>query len=139
MEKNIILKGNKNMSYSEDSIKMILPAKPEYVSVARLTVSGIASRLGFDFEAIEDIKVSVAEVCNKIISIVKEDAFEYTIEFQIINNQLTIFIKTEDDKLNCIFKDTDEELSISIINALMDEVKYCPDPYTVISMMIKPK
>lgn len=50
-----------------NTISLNLPAKAEYVSVARLTASGISSSMGFDFDAIEDIKVSISEVLGKII------------------------------------------------------------------------
>jgi len=42
--------------------------RAEYVSIARLTAAGVANRVGFDIDAIEDIKVSLSEVCNRIIN-----------------------------------------------------------------------
>ena len=48
------------MDTNSEKIELRLPFKAEYVSVARLTASGIASRIGFDIEAIEDIKVAIA-------------------------------------------------------------------------------
>lgn len=44
-----------------------IPASAEYVRVARLTVTGVASRLSFTYEEIEDIKLAVAEACNNAI------------------------------------------------------------------------
>ena len=41
---------------SNDIIILTVPAKPEYVMVARLTSAAFASRLGFDIDQIEDIK-----------------------------------------------------------------------------------
>ena len=40
----------------KDCITMDLPTNPEYVSVARLTVSAISNTIGFNVEEIEDIK-----------------------------------------------------------------------------------
>ncbi|MDR3120498.1 MAG: ATP-binding protein [Clostridiales bacterium] len=48
-------------------IELVIPMRAEYVSIARLTVSGVANRIGFDFDTIEDIKVSLSEVCNRLI------------------------------------------------------------------------
>lgn len=45
-------------------VELRLPNRPEFVAVARLAVSAIASRMNFDIEAIEDIKVAVGEACN---------------------------------------------------------------------------
>ncbi|HOO12168.1 MAG TPA: anti-sigma regulatory factor, partial [Bacillota bacterium] len=38
------------MNSCEDRIVLVLPNKPEYVSLARLAASGIAGRMGFDVE-----------------------------------------------------------------------------------------
>ncbi len=50
-----------------ESVSLSLPCKPEYVSVARLTASYMASQMGFDIEAIEDIKLAVGEACNNVV------------------------------------------------------------------------
>lgn len=50
-----------------DFIELKLPAKAEYVGVARLTISGVANRLGYSYEDIEDIKVAVAEACSNVV------------------------------------------------------------------------
>ena len=44
-----------------------IPSRPEYVSIARLAISGIANRMSFDYDAIEDIKLSVSEACTNIV------------------------------------------------------------------------
>ncbi|KQL51041.1 serine/threonine protein kinase [Heyndrickxia shackletonii] len=48
-------------------IEMKIPAKPEYVGIIRLTLSGIASRMGFDYENIEDLKIAVSEAITNAI------------------------------------------------------------------------
>ena len=40
-----------------DYIEMTIPAKAEYIGVIRWSLSGIASRMGFSYEDIEDLKV----------------------------------------------------------------------------------
>ena len=51
-----------------DEISIKLPAKPEFMSVARLTTAGLANRLGFSIDDIEDLKVAVSEAGNYLIS-----------------------------------------------------------------------
>ncbi len=59
-----------------DRIHLELPAKPEFVSIARLTVSGIANRLGFSYDDIEDLKIAVAEACTNVVEhAYSEDGF----------------------------------------------------------------
>lgn len=62
-----------------DQVSISLPCKSEYVSIARLSASVIASQMGFDIEAIEDIKVAVGEACNNaVIHSHSEATFEIT-------------------------------------------------------------
>lgn len=44
-----------------------VPNRPEFVAVARLTVAAVATRLAFGVDAIEDIKVAVAEACTNAL------------------------------------------------------------------------
>ncbi len=46
-----------------ESITVTIPASPEYLQVVRLIASGLASRLGFTYDEIEDLKIAVDELC----------------------------------------------------------------------------
>ena len=113
------------METSTDIIELVLPIKPEYVSIARLTVSGIANRMGFDIEEIEDIKVAVSEVCSKYIQKGSTLVDCYKIVFEVTKNCLMIAFNSEDKSLRCIFDQDDDGFAVSILNALMDEVELC--------------
>lgn len=122
------------MGVISDKIEISLPLKAEYVSIARLTVSGIANRMGFDIETIEDIKVSIAEVCNRMVCVGSKSADHYTITFGIHAEKLVITFDSPDEALKCIFSGKDDELGLSIINAFMDDVEICPDSSYILSM-----
>ena len=49
------------------SMEIRIPASAEWVRVVRLAVAGIAGRMGFSFDEVEDIKLAVAEACNNAI------------------------------------------------------------------------
>lgn len=55
------------MNQSVSRIELTIPAGGEWVRVARLTVAGVASRLPFPFDAVEDIKLAVTEAINNAI------------------------------------------------------------------------
>ena len=50
-----------------DYIEMKIPAKPDYLGVIRLTLSGIANRMGYTYEEIEDIKIALSEACTNAV------------------------------------------------------------------------
>ena len=47
-----------------DQVELILPCRPEYVGVARLAVLGIASRMPFSYDEVEDVRLAVGEACT---------------------------------------------------------------------------
>jgi anti-sigma regulatory factor (Ser/Thr protein kinase) len=50
-----------------DEVRLVVPAGPEFVRLARVTASGLASRLGFSFDEIEDLRLAVDELCHAVI------------------------------------------------------------------------
>lgn len=122
---------------SHDRIAITLPCKAEYVSVARLAASGVANRAGFDLDTVEDIKVAVSEVCTRIISVAENSSKQYEIEFKICTNKLLISFSSDIKKTDCIFQDDEDGLGISIINAFMDDVEYCPKNKSCMLSMTK--
>jgi serine/threonine-protein kinase RsbW len=51
------------MADDESPVRLVIPAQPRFLRLARLTAAGIAGDLGFSLEAIEDLRVAVDEVC----------------------------------------------------------------------------
>ena len=46
-----------------DTISVSIPASPVYIQVVRLIASGLATRLKFTIDEIEDLKIAVDELC----------------------------------------------------------------------------
>ncbi len=44
-----------------------MPASPELLRVARLTAAGLANRVGFDVDEIDDVKIAVDELCFAVV------------------------------------------------------------------------
>lgn len=122
------------MENASDIIELILPFKAEYVSAARLLASGVASRIGLDIDVIEDIKVAISEVCNKLVQLGSRKVLNYKIIFIIFSDKLTVKFDCEDKSLRCVFESKEDELGISIINALMDDVELCSNNEYILSM-----
>lgn len=111
-----------------ETIKMEIASNPQYVSVIRLTTSGIANKIGFCLEDIEDIKVAVSEACTNAIKHSLDNKF--SLEYTIFENGLTITIidsgKGYDvDSIDVPNLEEPKEsgLGLFIIQSLMDEVE----------------
>ncbi|MFD1708408.1 anti-sigma B factor RsbW [Siminovitchia sediminis] len=82
------------MDAAFDYIEMKVPAKAEYVGVVRLTISGIASRMGFSYEVIEDIKIATSEaVTNAVQHAYKaNEGGEVVAGFALYENRLEVMV-----------------------------------------------
>jgi serine/threonine-protein kinase RsbW len=52
---------------NNNSVEMRIPTRAEWVRVVRLATAGVAARLGFSYDDVEDLKLAVAEACNNAI------------------------------------------------------------------------
>jgi serine/threonine-protein kinase RsbW len=79
---------------SFDFIEMKFPAKPEYVGVIRLSISGVANRIGFTYEDIEDLKISVSEAVTNVVNHAygEKENGEVTIGFGVYENRLEVMV-----------------------------------------------
>ncbi|MBU5468546.1 anti-sigma B factor RsbW [Virgibacillus sp. MSJ-26] len=136
-----------------DFIEMKVPAKPEYVGVVRLSVSGIANRMGFNYEEIEDLKVAVAEAVTNAVEHAynSDEVGEVTIGLGVYEERLEVMVadrggsfdlKDIKDKIGPYHADESVEslqeggLGLFLINALMDKVEI-NNEYGVIVLMTK--
>jgi serine/threonine-protein kinase RsbW len=78
-----------------DSIKLTLPTKPEYVSLARLTIASVANNMGFSIGDVEDLKVAVSEACtNALNHSLNEPDTTYDLTY-LVENEKLVFTVTD--------------------------------------------
>ncbi|MET3683961.1 serine/threonine-protein kinase RsbW [Alkalibacillus flavidus] len=82
------------MKEAFDFVEMKLPAKSEFVGVLRLTISGLANRMGFSYEEIEDLKVATSEAITNAVNhaYYDEDSGEVTIGFGLYEDRLEVMV-----------------------------------------------
>lgn len=116
-------------------VELRIPNKPEYVSVARLTLSGIASRMNFSYDEVEDLKIAIAEACTNAIQHAygKDKGIDEEVIIRYLINPRKLIIEVQDKGRGfdpgVIEKgppglDAEGGLGIFLIKALVDEVKF---------------
>jgi serine/threonine-protein kinase RsbW len=112
-------------------VELSIPSRPEYVGVARLAILGVASRMRFSYDEVEDIRLAVGEACTRSIDRLNggaTDSHAIRLRCLIDANRLTIEVR------NPLVKSAPKEpppdpanmdpsdLSGVLIRILMDEV-----------------
>lgn len=138
-----------------DFVEMKVPAKPEYVGVIRLSLSGIANRMGFTYEVIEDLKVAISEAVTNVVShAYKDHEGEVSLGFGIYDDRLEVMVSDRGQSFSIEevrenigpFNEREQDAPIAelreggfgllLINALMDKVEI-NNEYGVIVLMTK--
>jgi serine/threonine-protein kinase RsbW len=103
---------------TSDEIRLSLPAIPEYARIVRLTAAGLASRLGFTYDEVEDLRIAVGEACSHLLGTDGRDG-TLVVTYTLVADTITIEATGE-------FNDDppaqpSAELSAQILNAVVDE------------------
>lgn len=141
------------MQAKRNVIEMKLPAEAEYVSLIRLTLSGVFSRAGASYDDIEDAKIAVSEaVTNAVKHAYKGEDVDAAIYlcFEIYEDKIRVVVSDQgqsfdyEEKKKELGRYQEDEnidflreggLGLFLIESLMDEVKVNKDNGVTISMI----
>ena len=77
-------------------IEVRIPCRPEFVGVARLAILGIASRMHFSYDEVEDVRLAVGEACNTAVERAiktKRTDTDILIRSEIVDSKLSIEVE----------------------------------------------
>jgi serine/threonine-protein kinase RsbW len=63
-----------------DCVRLQLPVDPQYMRVARLVASGLGATIGFDVEAVDDLRIAVDELCAAMVEVSDDDVLDLSFE-----------------------------------------------------------
>jgi serine/threonine-protein kinase RsbW len=77
------------MAFEDDVVLLIVPADVTYLAVLRTATAGLAARLQFALDEIEDLRIAVDEACAMLLAVAAHDA-ELDCRFTVTENALTV-------------------------------------------------
>jgi serine/threonine-protein kinase RsbW len=82
-----------------DIIELIVPALSTYLSVVRTATAGLAARLSFTFDEIEDLRIAVDEACAMLLSLPGPgDPTTLTCRFRVLPEALAVTVSAAVDE-----------------------------------------
>jgi anti-sigma regulatory factor (Ser/Thr protein kinase) len=103
-----------------EEVHLTMPANPQLLRVARLTAAGLAGRLGFSFDEIEDVKIAVDELCFALVGSKGRDG-TLTITYRLDDSQLEISGEGTFPDNGAEPAPAPSELSAQILAAVVDD------------------
>ncbi len=115
-----------------EHIELVLPARAEYVVIARLVAAGVAGRMLLSYDEIEDLKIAVSEVCGEAV---RAGGPRMTLRFAITTDQLDI--RVAHDGTPPRGRTQESELGDLLVRCLMDEVRTEREGAQTVTQMTK--
>jgi serine/threonine-protein kinase RsbW len=128
-------------------VELTIPSRPEYVGVARLAILGVASRMRFSYDEVEDIRLAVGEACTRAIDRLNGSGGDgQTIGLRCLIDANRLTIEVRHPLVRAEPKEVPPDMSVDagpladvLIRILMDEVETeeRPDEGVYLLRMVK--
>ena len=111
-------------------VRLTIPARPEYITLCRLALTGLAGLRPFSEELLADLKLALTEACSNSVRHAYEDSDDGVVEivYELQPDRLVIEVTDEgegfdpDDAASESDDLSEGGLGIAIIRAIADEV-----------------
>ncbi|MEX2210870.1 MAG: ATP-binding protein [Gaiellaceae bacterium] len=123
------------MSVEDHTVHLTIPAKPEYISLCRLALSGIARVYPLEEETLADLKLAITEAAsNSVRHAYAEGGGVVEIDYRFENGRFEVVVSDSGPGFDPEERagDSDElsegGLGIAIIKAVADEFELSSNP-----------
>jgi hypothetical protein len=101
-----------------DEVQLVVPALPEFLRLARVTAAGLAGRLGFNYDEVEDLRLAIDELCFGLTGPIGRRG---TVELRYILGGDALVVEGQGHFVDDMAPAGLTELSEVILDALVDE------------------
>jgi serine/threonine-protein kinase RsbW len=102
----------------------MVAATNDHISYARLTATALAGKIGFDYDAIEDVRIAVSELCSNVIACAITGA-ELTLSLRGDSEGITVTGRVPVSESAPPLEP--DELSEQVLDAVVDSHRYSVD------------
>ncbi len=80
-------------------VELRVPADTAYVAVLRTTTAGLAARLDFTLDDIEDLRIAVGEACAMVLEQARRDGdLHCTFDLGLGTGEITVMVSADADR-----------------------------------------
>jgi hypothetical protein len=115
-------------------VRLVVPALPEFLRLARVTAAGLAGRLGFNYDEVEDLRLAIDELC---FGLTGPTGRRGTVELRYVLSDAGLVVEGQGHFVDDIAPVGLTELSEVILSALVDEHRLGPGPHGPAFRLVK--
>jgi serine/threonine-protein kinase RsbW len=103
-------------------VSLTIPARPDYLVLARLALSAVCRLTPLSPEEIADLKLAITEAANDYVDESRplEDESRVSFAFRLLDDRLAMELEGPDTSVSAV----EQELSRAIIEATVDECSF---------------
>ncbi|MGP8001318.1 MAG: anti-sigma factor [Streptosporangiaceae bacterium] len=118
---------------AEDRVTIRMPAEGAYLSVLRTATAGLAARLDFTLDEIEDLRIAVDEACGLLLSQAAPGA-DLDCDFTLAEDSMTIAVSVPSPRAQLPARDT---FAWTVLSALAGSVDAWAGPGDRLTVMLR--
>jgi len=118
---------------AEDRVTIRMPAEGAYLSVLRTATAGLAARLDFTLDEIEDLRIAVDEACGLLLSQAAPGA-DLDCDFTLAEDSVTITVSVPSQRAQLPARDT---FAWTVLSALAGSVDAWSGPGDRLTVMLR--
>ena len=118
---------------AEDRVTIRMPAEGAYLSVLRTATAGLAARLDFTLDEIEDLRIAVDEACGLLLSQASAGA-DLDCDFTLAEDSMTIAVSVPSQRAQLPARDT---FAWTVLSALAGSVDAWAGPGDRLTVMLR--
>jgi serine/threonine-protein kinase RsbW len=125
--------GHPSEREAKDQVTIRMPAEGAYLSVLRTATAGLAARLDFTLDEIEDLRIAVDEACGMLLSQAAPGA-TLTCDFTLGEDSMTIAVSVLSQRAQPPSRDT---FAWTVLAALAGTVDAWVGPGSKVTVMLR--
>ena len=127
------VRGESAAPAAEDRVTIRMPAEGAYLSVLRTATAGLAARLDFTLDEIEDLRIAVDEACGLLLSQATPGA-DLDCDFTLAEDSVTIAVSVPSQRAQLPARDT---FAWTVLSALAGSVDAWSGPGDRLTVMLR--
>ena len=127
------VRGEPAAQAAEDRVTIRMPAEGAYLSVLRTATAGLAARLDFTLDEIEDLRIAVDEACGLLLSQASPGA-KLDCDFTLAEDSMTIAVSVPSQRAQLPARDT---FAWTVLSALAGSVDAWSGPGDRLTIMLR--